>query len=124
MVASGGTCESAQRPCAAADDSPAGGRDTDCLPGDADPNGNANDDEPRPEHEIIRRWEFAGRKQRVEKRKYLNPNPFYLSEALFHGWEGGTGIYDCEPLYRTFNYNSESWGAFASFALNDGWALK
>jgi hypothetical protein len=28
-----------------------------------------------------------------------------VSAVAFHGWEGGTGTYDCEPLYYRFGHS-------------------
>jgi hypothetical protein len=39
-----------------------------------------------------RRWEMAGY-QKTAGCSYKN------AVASFHAWEGGTGTYDCEPLY-------------------------
>src|SRR5262249_42164779 len=47
-----------------------------------------------------RRWEMAG------FAKTPPPGCSYTTAlAAFHGWEGGTGTYDCEPLYYTFRHS-------------------
>ena len=45
-----------------------------------------------------RRWELAGY-AKTPACSYEN------AVASFHGWEGGTGTYDCEPLYYRFGHS-------------------
>ncbi|MEJ7567752.1 MAG: DNRLRE domain-containing protein [Gaiellaceae bacterium] len=74
----------------------------------------------------VRRWEIAGRKNRVTVRDAnnfkVNPDSYKPSSAtMFHGWEAGSGAYDCETLYRAYGSQGESFGWFATFDLNDGY---
>ena len=46
-----------------------------------------------------RRWEMAGYAK--------SPNCSYTEAvASFHAWEGGTGTYDCEPLYYKLGHST------------------
>jgi hypothetical protein len=38
--------------------------------------------------------------------------------------EAGAGPMDCEPLQRSFRLQTESWGTFGVYSLNDGWGLQ
>ncbi len=52
----------------------------------------------------------------------VNPDSYKPSSAtMFHGWEAGSGAYDCETLYRAYGPQGESFGWFATFDLNDGY---
>lgn len=97
----------------------------------------------------VRRWEIAGRKAgtpaqiqartskkviRERRTYYKNIWPYIVSAVMFHGWEGGNGFTDCEPLYKAFDDDafvgtdangvgkerSKSFGAFATLDLNLG----
>jgi hypothetical protein len=63
----------------------------------------------------VRRWEHGGWKQNP-----LN-GAYQAAMTLFHGWEGGRGPYDCEPLARELFPGRKSWGTFAIYSLGDGW---
>jgi hypothetical protein len=58
----------------------------------------------------VRRWEMAG---------YAKTAGCSYENALasFHGWEGGTGFYDCEPLYYRFGASGESWVNVLSYGF-------
>jgi hypothetical protein len=92
----------------------------DCLPGDPPDEPNAN-----PRHRRVRRWEFVGRKpEDLPVHRDRNRNPYLMSATDFHGWEGGAGFPDCEPLMREFGPVGESWAVFASFGLGNKFALQ
>jgi hypothetical protein len=57
-----------------------------------------------------RRWEMAGY-QKTEQCSYE------VSTISFHGWEGGTGTYDCEPLYYRFGPAGESYVMALSYGF-------
>jgi hypothetical protein len=62
--------------------------------------------------ELERRWELTG-------------GPGWGGfTGLMHGWEGGTGAYDCEPQSVRFGPQNESWGMHFQFSINDGWSLQ
>jgi hypothetical protein len=57
-----------------------------------------------------RRWELVGL-SKDDQDQYTNAT-FY-----FHGWESGTGAYDCEPHSRRFGPDGESFAVTAEFSL-------
>lgn len=63
-----------------------------------------------PAGQLQRRWELAGN----------GYTPFGFV-ALFHGWEGGAGNYDCEPLSRRFPGPGWEFSTQLQFSINDGW---
>ncbi len=67
---------------------------------------------------IRRRWEIGGWKATATS------VPFVLSGAIFSGWNGGRGPWDCEPLQVKFPDGFESFGTFASYSIGPGWTLK
>jgi hypothetical protein len=69
----------------------------------------------------VRRWEFAGWKDSGSGD--ANPNPYTAAITGFHGWEGGVGPYDCEPLEVAFGTPGETWGTYGSYSLGDGWSI-
>ncbi|MFL5962932.1 MAG: hypothetical protein ACJ757_08595 [Gaiellaceae bacterium] len=65
-----------------------------------------------------RRWEIGGWKQTKTSA------PFLAAGALFSGWNGGRGPYDCEQMQVKFADTTESFGTFASYSVGPGWALR
>jgi hypothetical protein len=59
-----------------------------------------------------RRWEMAG----IGKTAAPACN-YTTALAAFHAWEGGTGTYDCEPLYYTFGPAQESYVVAMSYGF-------
>lgn len=57
-----------------------------------------------------RRWEMAG----FAKTQACG---YTTALAAFHGWEGGTGTYDCEPLYYRFGHAPESYVVAMSYGF-------
>jgi hypothetical protein len=57
-----------------------------------------------------RRWELAG--------YALTPQCSYTAAgAFFHGWEGGTGMFDCENLYYRFGPAGETFVSALAFGF-------
>lgn len=90
-------------------------------PVDRDGNGQISDVEraiasegAAPSDDAVRRWEHGG---------FKSGTLYQDSFTFFTGWEGGRGPTDCEPLQRAFGPQGESYGVFASYSVNDGWAL-
>lgn len=52
----------------------------------------------RPDIAGVRRWELAGWKNSLDTTASDGTAAYTGSAALFHGWEGGAGGNDCEPL--------------------------
>jgi hypothetical protein len=126
---------SAQRPKRYPRDTRAGGGVATCgvNPGGpiVDQNGNGTDDETSvfseaasPGADGQREWEHGGWKASAPGEPERNPNTYTASFTFFNGWEDERGPEDCEPLARAFKTEQESWGAFASYSLNDGWVLE
>jgi len=67
-----------------------------------------------PSNPGVRNWEHGG---------FKSGTLYQDSFTFFTGWEGGRGPPDCEPLHRMFGPQGESYGVFASYSVNDGWAL-
>lgn len=67
-----------------------------------------------PSDDGVRRWEHGG---------FKSGGLYQDSFTFFNGWEGGRGPYDCEPLQRAFGPQGQGYGVFASYSVNDGWAL-
>ena len=65
-----------------------------------------------------RRWEIGGWKQTKTSA------PFIASGAVFSGWNGGRGPYDCEQMQVKFADTTESFGTFASYSVGPGWSLR
>lgn len=61
----------------------------------------------------VRRWELGGEKAGAG----LDTDPFVRANALFKGWEGGTGNFDCEPLAWNDNYPEHPWGNYFSISI-------
>lgn len=78
-----------------------------------------------PDADGSRRWEHGGWKVADPTRPAdENHNLYDAAMTLFHGWEDGRGGHDCEPLQRAFGPPGEIWGTYASYSLNDGWAVR
>jgi hypothetical protein len=57
-----------------------------------------------------RRWEMVGYGRTAQC-------SYQFAEAAFHSWEGGTGTYDCEPLYYRFGPAGESYVQALSYGF-------
>jgi hypothetical protein len=95
---------SASREQANTADSPFGGAQWSCHGGS-------------PGSEKMRRWEMVGMSKD-------GAGQFTSAAMFFHGWESGTGAYDCEPLSRRFGPEGERFAVHAQFSFNDGWTVQ
>jgi hypothetical protein len=67
----------------------------------------------------VRRWGLSGWKENGDPAKR-----YQAAFTFFHGWEGGRGPFDCEPLQRAFGPPGESFGTFASYSVGERWTIK
>jgi hypothetical protein len=70
----------------------------------------ANNCHNTPADQHNRRWEMGG--------YALTPQCSYTTAAVgLHGWEGGSGIDDCEPLYRRFGANEPDYVNYVEYGI-------
>jgi hypothetical protein len=67
-----------------------------------------------------RQWEHGGWKEGTDDAA----NAYQLALTFFHGWENEEGPNDCEPLQRAFRLQTESYGTFGVYSVNEGWGLQ
>jgi hypothetical protein len=75
------------------------------------PENGYNDCNKPTDDQSVRRWEMAG-------------SSWLGFSGDFHGWEGGVGAYDCEPLSVRFGPYGESFGMHFEYSINTGWSLQ
>jgi hypothetical protein len=77
---------------------------------------NCNDSSvpPSPAGQGVRRWEFTTSADAQ--------GSFFWATTLLHGWEGGRGAYDCEPLSRAFGPPGTSYSVNLQYSIDAGWS--
>jgi hypothetical protein len=66
----------------------------------------------------VRRWEMGGWKPKPDAPGKTGADmPFDTSYVLFHGWEGGKGPNDCEPLTAQFGSGVHTYGTLARYSI-------
>lgn len=71
----------------------------------------------------VRRWEAGGWKPAAAGGGDHPDKPYAGSFVMFHGWEGGRGPYDCEPLSVAMGAGVETYGMVARYTLGGALAL-
>jgi hypothetical protein len=66
-----------------------------------------------PNAQGVRGWEFGG----LSGGAY---QPYSYVGTLATAWEGGRGAFDCEPLYRPFQYG-KSYSVEMDYSIDAGW---
>jgi hypothetical protein len=70
-----------------------------------------------PAWEALRRWESEG--SRYDPATGTTSAEYDEATVFFHGWEGGRGYTDCEPLSRKMW--RQSFGVYAQYSIAKGW---